>query len=333
MDRNYLLQNDLIIRVYTVGFDPKGEAILLTICDGEFILFSGLIDCYIKDNDYLIELLDKLNIKKLNYLCISHPDADHCVGIQSIVDKIDKNTKVAIPSRIFDFMDQYDKDVKESLSYLQELFLLNSNNQRKPIFNTVSNNSDVIDNWIFTDITGKPIELKIVTITPTANIIERYAYRQLKGDITVEHNDFSIINLIRLGEIKILLTGDAMNDGIKDAFNNLTKFGYDFFKSKIDFVKIPHHTSTGSNLLLDIIKENEERIGVSTTTVYRSSNLPNYSLFTDYNAFSEYSYCTCPKKTRAIKNGIVLYEANITNSQKRVFLVDTAVKYENYNNV
>ena len=333
MDRNYLLKNDLIIRVYTVGFDPKGESILLTICDGELILFSGLIDCFITDNDYLIKLLDKLNIKKINYLCITHPDADHCIGIQNIVDRIDKNTKVAIPSRIFDFMDQYDQDVKESLSYLYDLFGLNSNNRRKPIFNTVSNNSDVIDNWTFTDSTGKPNELKIATITPTANIIERYAYRQLKGAITVEHNDFSIINLIKIGDVKILLTGDAMNDGIKEAFNNLTKFGYDFFNSKIDFVKIPHHTSIGSNLLLDIIKKQEERIGVSTTTVFRSSDLPNYSLFSDYNAFSEYSYCTCPQKTRTIKNGIVLYEADLTNSEKRVLLVDTAVKFENYNNV
>ncbi len=330
MDNSFFLKNNLIVRIYTVGFNPEGESILFTINDGDYILFSGLIDCFIPESNYLLKLFVDLKIKKLNYLCITHPDFDHCIGIQNIIAKIDKNTKIVVPSKIFDFMDQYDSRVKESLEVLRKLLSMNSNNKRKPIFNTVSDNCDVVDNWNFIDSRGKISELKIKTITPIANIIERYAYKQSMQDIKIEHNYFSIINLIQIGDVKILLTGDAMNDSIKEAFNNLTKFGSEFFNSKIDFVKIPHHTSIGSNLLLSKIKENEKGIGVSVTTVFKSSNLPNYALFTDYNAYSDISFCTCSEKSEIGKKGIVLYEADITSSQKRVYLAGAAVNFKNY---
>lgn len=333
MENNYLIKNNLILRVYTIGFDPKGESILLTINDGDCILFAGLIDCFITDNNYIINLFDKLNIVHLDYLCITHPDYDHCVGLSSIMDKIDFKTKIAIPNRIFDFMEQYDVNVKESLESLRELLYLRSDSKRKPKFNTVSDNSVIIDNWNFIDNKGEHNKLKILTITPSSNVIERYALRHETGEIIVEHNDFSIINLIQINDIKILLTGDAEDDNIRDAFNNLTEFSSIFFNSKIDFVKIPHHSSRGSKFLLEKIKANGEGIGVSTTTIYRNSSLPDLGIFSGYNACSDLSFCTGTKEIQDSKNGIILYEADITNSKKIIRLIDTAVKFENYSNV
>lgn len=329
---DYIIKDNLIIRVYTIGFDPQGESILITICDGEYVLFAGLIDCFINDNDYIIELLDALNIKKLNYFCITHPDFDHCVGVSKILDRINCDTNIALPSRIFDFLNKYDLKVKESLESLRNLLNMNSNNTRKPIFNTVSNNHTIIDNWNFYDHKGKINELNIMTITPSANMIERYALRKDTVGTDVEHNNFSIVNLIKIGKLKLLLTGDTMNASFKDAFANLSRFGMDFLNSKIDFVKIPHHTSPGSDLLLKKIKSNGYGIGVSTTTVFRKSKLPNYELFIDYNSCSDHSFCTCAEKTSTQKNGIVLYEADITNMKSGVFLVDTAVEFNNYRN-
>lgn len=331
MDRAFILKDKLVVHVYTIGFDPKGESILLTICDGTKVLFSGLIDCFIDDDDYVIKLLNKLNIDRLDYLCVTHPDSDHCFGLSKILSKVNSNTKIAIPYRIFDFMNQYDENVKESLKKLRNLFLLNSNNKNKPIFNSVCDNSNIIDNLIFIEPNGQQNELQIMTIAPSTNIVERYAVRQDKGNVMVEHNDFSIINLIKINEIKILLTADAENDNIDYAFNNLSKFGQDFFSGKINFVKIPHHTSQGSNSLLKKIKDYGYGIGFSTTTIFRSSSLPNYELFSEYNSCSDSSFCTNPQKSNELKKGIVLYEADITNLTCGVFLVDSAVKYENYN--
>ncbi len=327
---DYMIKDNLIIRVYTIGFDPQGESILITICDGECVLFAGLIDCFINDNDYIINLLDKLNIKKLNYFCITHPDFDHCVGVSKILDKINCTTKVALPSRIFDFLNGYDLKVKESLESLRNLLNLRSNNKKKPILNTVCNNHTIIDDWNFYDHKGEKYELNIMTITPSANVIEKYALRNNTNEIDVEHNDFSVVNLIKIGGLKLLLTGDTMNNAFKDAFANLSKFGTEFFNSKIDFVKIPHHASPGSNLLLEKIKTNGYGIGISTTTVFRKSKLPNYELFIDYNSCSDYSFCTCTEKTSAEKKGIILYEADITNMKNVVFLFDTAVEFNNY---
>lgn len=329
---DYIIKDNLISRVYTIGFDPQGESILITICDGEHVLFAGLIDCFINDNDYIINLLDALNIKKLNYFCITHPDFDHCVGVSKILDRIDCTTTIALPSRIFDFLDQYDLKVKESLESLRILLNMNSNNSRKPIFNTVSNNHTIIDNWSFYDYKGEKNELNIMTITPSANMIEKYALRKDTGGTDVEHNDFSIVNLVKIGNLKLLLTGDTMNDAFRDAFTNLSKFGMEFFDSKIDFVKIPHHTSSGSDLLLEKIKTSGYGIGVSATTVFRKSKLPNFELFVDYNACSDYSFCTCAEKPSVQKNGIILYEVDITNMKNGVFLVDTAVEFNKYRN-
>lgn len=331
MVNNYLIQKNLVVRVYTIGFDPMGESVLITICDDDYVIFSGLIDCFINGNDYITKLLNNLNITKLNYLCITHPDLDHCIGVPNIIDRIDCNTKIAIPNRIFDFMEQYDENVRESLQVLRELLMLRADSKRKPIFRSVSDTSDIIDNWNFIDYKGELSTLKIMTITPSTNAIERYAYRQSRGDVIVEHNDFSIINLIQINNVKILLTGDAINSSIKEAFNNMNRFGIEFFDSKIDFIKIPHHTSPGSKLLLEKIKGSGKGIGVSVTTIFRSSNLPNQSLFSEYSTYSDSSFCTSSKQSELLKNGIVLFEADITNSRKKVLLVDTAVNFNDYN--
>ena len=332
INNDYFIKDNLITRVYTVGFDPQGESILITICDGDRVLFAGLIDCFINDNNYITNLFETLGIKKLNYFCITHPDFDHCVGVPKILDKLDSKTKIALPSRIFDFMDQYDSNVKASLESLRTLLNMNSNNGQKPVFNTVSNNSTVIDNWNFYDNKGEKNELSIMTITPSANMIEKYALKSATGIVDVEHNDFSIVNLIRIGNLRLLLTGDTMNDAFRDAFSNLSRFGVEFFNSKIDFVKIPHHTSKGSDLLLDNIKKYGYGIGVSATTIFRKNKLPNFDLFLDYNACSDHSYCTCAEEPSDKKNGIILYEADITNMRDGVLLVDTAVEFKNYKN-
>lgn len=330
MENSYILSNELVVSIYTIGFDPKGESILITISDGSIILFSGLIDCFITENDYVLKLLNSLEIRYLNYLCITHPDNDHCVGIPSIIDKINSKTKIALPNRIFDFMDQYDAKVKESLESLRELLNLRRGNEKKPRFNTVSDNQTIIDNWQFIDYIGKQNKLKIVTVSPSSNVIEKYALKQSIGDVIVEHNAFSIINLIQIDDIKILLTSDVENDNIGDVFDNLTEFSYLFFNSKIDFVKIPHHTSKGSNLLLDKIKAKGEGIGCSATTIFRSCSLPDYSLLSDYNSCSDMSFCTGKSKTEEKKSGIILYQVDVTNHQRKITLMDNAVKFENY---
>lgn len=330
MLNSYILKNNLVVRVYTIGFDPMGESILFTINDGNNVIFSGLIDCFIDGNDYITKLLKKLKIKKFNYFCITHPDYDHCAGISNIINMLDNNTKVVIPSRIFDFMDDYDERVKTSLESLRELFMLRADSREKPIFNTVCNNSCIIDNLNFVDSKGKNNILKIETITPSTNVIERYAYRKTMGEIGVYHNDFSVINLIQINDVKILLTGDAVDDNIKDAFKNMDMFANEFFESKIDFIKIPHHTSQGSRLLFDKLKQAGKGIGVSATTIYRSSNLPNPKLLSEYNSYSDFSFCTSKKFSEQQKNGIILYEVDVTDSIKNVFLVDSAVKATNY---
>lgn len=328
MDKNIFIKEKLLLKIYTIGFEPKGESILFTICDGNNILFSGLTDCYIDEDETLIKLLDRLKISNLDYFCITHPDNDHCLGIQRIMDKLSSSTTVVLPSRIFDFTDCYDADVQDGLNDLRLLFNLRKDSKLKPHFITACDNCDILDDWSFIDRLGNEVPLEIKSISPSTNVIEKYAYKKTLGKVSPEHNDFSIINLIKLGNLRVLLTGDVENDEINNTFNNLTRFGKDFFSNKIDFVKIPHHTSLGSNVLLNKIRDN--KIGVSVTTIYRSCNLPNYDLFTEYSNVSDYSYCTGYSILSPEKHGIVAYEIDITDSCGVISLFDAAVSYNDY---
>ena len=208
---NIYIIGDLYLRVYTLGFDPKGESILFTICDDNKVIYSGLIDCYMDTSDKILTLFDELNIDSLNYLCITHPDSDHCVGVEKLKKYISNITKVVIPNGVFEYLDNYDDNVKKSLLYIQSLIKLNRNNKLKPIIYDACDNKTIIDGLYFVDTCGRKSELQIMTISPSTNVIEKYTIKRKNGIEIVENNDFSIINLIEFDNIKLLLASDSEN--------------------------------------------------------------------------------------------------------------------------
>ena len=59
----------------------------------------------------------------------------------------------------------------------------------------------------------------------------------------------------------------------------------------MDYLKIPHHTSDGSDLLLESL-DNIKIFSNSITTVFRSSHLPDEKMMKEYKKKSDKLYCT-----------------------------------------
>ena len=109
---------NLYLEVYLLGYPGQGESILFlikTIEDKDVILYSGVIDSYENNGtNKTIELLECLNIKKLNFLCWTHPDIDHSLGIDTILQRYtNKETRVVLPDALLYLEERLTDKAKE----------------------------------------------------------------------------------------------------------------------------------------------------------------------------------------------------------------------------
>lgn len=66
-----------------IHFISTGNSDSILICDnGKFALIDGADN---DDEQYLVKYLNNRGVKELEYLILTHPDADHCGGLDSVV--------------------------------------------------------------------------------------------------------------------------------------------------------------------------------------------------------------------------------------------------------
>ena len=165
----------------------QGDATLIT-CGGHAMLIDAGDD---SKGTAIQNYLAKRNIEKLDYLILTHPDADHIGGAPVIITKFDID-KV--------FMSNYEKDNK---TYRKLIQALDDNRLR-----------------YITPIVGSRYSLgtaKITILAPNG-----------KYD---NPNDASIACLIQNGNNKFLFTGDAGEDAEKDILNNGINIAADVYKA------------------------------------------------------------------------------------------------------
>lgn len=288
-------ENFFVINVYTIGYDKQGESIYITIeSKSKEFFYDILIDCYKTDKNRTMELLTKVKTNKgIDCICLSHYHDDHFTGLDEILKEYSvRKTIVVFP----------DVDCEQSLS--------NSANEiRNQIANIVKNGrknmgqlkkicdpNTIIDDNIYVD--KKKINLEITAISPISNITMRNVGKDPKE---IEQNDYSISLLISLGNLKLLFTGDTMNNTLH-SIND---------KYDINFLKIPHHGSIDSDKIFNIVNMNSNTVCVATN--YKPSKLPNIELLNKYSEVTEEIYIT--KKHSEEDFGIIhtRYELNINN--------------------
>ncbi|MEG2246655.1 MAG: hypothetical protein RSC84_04320 [Peptostreptococcaceae bacterium] len=301
--KNIILRDKLIIDIYLIGYKNIGESLIFIIYCDERIVYSGVVDSYEQEQNKTIEILKENNIDKLNFICWTHPDEDHSIGIDTLLeDYTDINTKVILPEGIDGEEYSYNERIKNTFNQINEN-LISRKNDRFKVYSASDNK--ILECFMFDrGIKGKE-EFKIVSIAPNTMITRRN-----KFNTTLKKNDYSIALILTLGSFTVLLSGDIEN-------KTIDKFDYFYIPEIIDYIKTPHHTSDSSDKLINFLDENS-KCEVACTTVYKKGkvNLPKKEVIEKYKKLVKNFYCTdSNKKDYKDKYGIIKISCDIINKQ------------------
>ncbi len=310
----FFFKHSIYLEVYLIGYKTEGESILFLIKSKEDTLFCGVVDCYEYQNiNKTIELLESENINRIDFLCWTHPDLDHSLGIDNLVERyIDINTQVILPEGISGDEIQYNDRVKKTFEKIDGLI---KPRRGKRKYNVKSaSDYKVLKRLTFRNY-EEDIIFEIRSIAPNSTIV-----RSRKQSKDIEKNDFSIALILSVGEINVLLAGDIENYTIKN-------FEEWYIPEKIDCLKIPHHTSKTSNKILNFIYP-EYKCDIASTTVYRNNNLPDIDLINIYKDVTSEFYCTgsLVPTNELYQFGIILMRFDILNKIYNVYLEGNAAQ-------
>lgn len=159
-----------------VRFISTGNSDCILICDnGHYAMIDGADN---DDEQFLVNYLNNLGIKTLDYLILTHPDADHVGGLDAVTKNFTiKNVFVgngSADSQTYkDFINAcIDKELKPSIPLTNKTFTLGNGSFQ--FFNQTANNSDVNDNslvalynigsnkYLFMGDAGKEIEAALL---------------------------------------------------------------------------------------------------------------------------------------------------------------------------
>lgn len=101
-ESHHIVNNELIIKTYTIGYKPLGESIVILVLADKIVKFSAVIDCFEnEERNITLDILNENNIEKVDLICLTHPDKDHCKGLEKILDKYDNTTKILYSVNLF----------------------------------------------------------------------------------------------------------------------------------------------------------------------------------------------------------------------------------------
>ncbi len=309
--KNIILKDKLSIELYLIGYKNIGESVLFIVYNDNIIVYSGVVDSYEQDINKTIDILKRKNIKKLDFICWTHPDEDHSIGIDTLLNNYtSENTNVYIPECINGEEYNYNHRVKSTFEILNEVL-----KSRKISTFKVKSASDykILEMFSFDRGALGKEEFKIVSIAPNSTILRKNNF-----NTTFKKNDYSIGLIMTLGKFTMLLSGDIENRTIEN-------MEYYYIPEVIDYIKTPHHTSDTSDKLLNYINDNSCEI--ACTTVYRKGkiNLPNKSIIELYRSKAKNFYCAGDKsKDLTSEYGAIIMKCDILKKEISINLEGNA---------
>lgn len=295
-NKKYIVKEKLILKIFTIGYEPMGESIVILVIADGVVKFSAVIDCFEKeDTNLTINILEDYNVNKLDLICLTHPDKDHCKGLEKVLNKTNNTTKILYPVNLLnDF--NYDEEVKIVVAKLSNFIQQRRDNRNKPVLKSCINSYSVPINLNFENVTnGYIYPLVMNTYSPVSEVIDKANARNFLNNTynyQNSHNNLSIMLSLALGDFKMLFCSDIENKSIDIVKRDLSMKDKEFFSNTIDFLKIPHHGSVGSKNILNLLKT--VFVSNSVTTIYNVGNisLPHREILNMYKSKSERVYCT-----------------------------------------
>lgn len=277
---------DLRLVYNVIGYPDEGESIVFSLFNKQNPIFTIVTDCF-KANDYnhTVEVLKEYGVNTIDAFVWTHPDYDHSVGIEEILELYDHDHQAMIflPETFNGEKKDYRICVESqnAIRYLME----NYNSGRKYRINFIGLNPGESPR-VFSQIkiselsTGHDVFFSMAFLAPNSDLAER---RDGEGrDFLL--NDLSLVYVIRLNGCDYLFTGDLSEQTIQfldqDYLNN------------VRFIKIPHHGSKSAKGLIGLLKENEIHEAISVCTTFSKKNLPEKDVLIGYKSLGEKVYCT-----------------------------------------
>lgn len=258
---------NLYFILYTVGYHSEGECIIFFVFANDMICYSGLIDCYESiSKSVVVDILKKNGIRKLNFICWTHPHDDHTKGMSKILDNwCDKNTQFFIPEIPIQSYNLYSEESKEV--YERVMKIHKKKDETNMCIKHIANDT-ILEKIIFSEPGGREYLFQITSYAPISTLLKDFEIRAACKDVIKKGGNLYSIGLkIEFGKFVMLLGGDVENH----TWDRISKYA---IPDVIDYIKIPHHaSSTGGNLLSKIGKNNVPQVAVST--VFRKHSLPN----------------------------------------------------------
>ena len=256
-----------MLEVHTVGYPVMGESIVTFLKDGAKVLLTVVTDSFKTDNaDEVRRILDDNGHPTVNIFIWTHPDEDHSVGIENLLDEFDSDRKATVymPANM-------SKDImtcqaaKNAFDYLVRNYDTGRSYQLQPIL--------TVDDQVVTQkgfeirerLTNRTITGNFSFLLPDTSLTIRRSYHGAKnpGDM----NDFSLVYVLELNGIHYLFGGDMTEQSIQ--FIERKDPSY---LENIRFVKIPHHGSTEPLKLVDKMLPYQPQMAVATTTVFKTTH-------------------------------------------------------------
>lgn len=284
MIKDRLFNDKLEIEVNLIGYDNLGESIVFFIeCDGR-IDFVGVIDCYYRGNmNKTMELLDKAG--RCDFLCWTHKHTDHSKGIAEILQFCDESTGIYITPSVYPQLLSDTKSVTKEVKKIRDVIstrMSSKNCESLRIFRA-------FDALKLCEIVyrsnDRKYRIEMSSFCPNDFQLIQRDFRGKKNDdnvssvgLTLRAGLFNVVTPI----YNIIFSSDVEDVSLK----NLSGFSDTFMHPT--YVKIPHHASSSSKYMLDLLRqEDRSNIQVATTTVYDRYNLPDKDILRSYKQIND----------------------------------------------
>jgi len=327
MQLKTFFQSSLVFNSYLIGYKGRGESILVTLEADDEIVFSGVIDSYeLKNNNETINLLEKLKIKELDFLCWSHHHDDHTKGFLNIMNAhVTKKTRLIYPQNV-NMLKEHSEITQKIADEISKIAAYDLRKKDKPKIHPIGNYRPLLSQ-ILEYTPGKTSTYKnesnaykfmVEAFTPVSEVIENRKITEKSHN----SNDYSVSLLIKIGKASFFYASD-----IQDVTIQLMETEY--LPEKIDYVKIPHHASKHSLKLLKLqqfSRLQEKKSNVACTSEYINSRLPDQEVINEYNLYFPEIYVTGQEGNYGHDFGIIHTEYNVLTGKFTTNLERNAYK-------
>ena len=321
MMRKLLFKDSLKLELNVIGYHDRGESIIFFIKTDGYVAYTGLVDCYkTEDQNAVKSVLEEEQVKRIDFVCWTHPHDDHTVGLDEVWDQYcTEETCFCCTDILPEDSELYSE---EAMSVFENIKDIHISRKRKKVRIMYLKDSTLAERLQCVGNTNK-YEFKIQSFAPNSAILGE----RLICDKEEKGNAYSIGLFLFIGEYSIMLAGDVEDPTIR----RIADWNLEY---PVDYVKIPHHGSKSASFLTDTMSSLDILPPcIASTTLFRIHKLPQEEIldkYFDWGCNEIYATGNINETKAGIGYGIIKTTFDILEKNEYIEteLIGDAVAYE-----